>query len=312
MASILITGGAGFIGYHLQKHLEKKHLIQAIDLLDKNNYAAQLRSSKLDNITQGNCNDLFLDGINTHPQVIVHLAAETGISGSLTDPKKYLISNVEATFNVLEQCRKNGIKHIVYASSSSVYSPNQAEMKEESSTDNQLSFYGTTKKMGEIMIENYCKQFGINAIGLRFFTVYGSWTRPDMAAYKFMKAIQNGESITLYNEGAIFRDFTHVSDIVKSIELLIEKIQTEPIGTHKIFNIGYGQPIAVKKYADLIAKELGKELIYKSATLPKNELEFTHSNTLKLENYINFKPQFAIEEGVKEMTDWFKKEQYEQ
>lgn len=311
MASILITGGAGFIGYHLQKHLEKKHTIEAIDLLDTNNYAAQLRGSKLDNITQGNCNDTFLDNIK-NPQVIVHLAAETGISGSLTDPKKYLISNVEGTFNVLEQCRKKGIKHLVYASSSSVYSPNQAEMTEESSTDKQLSFYGTTKKMGEIMIENYCKQFGINAIGLRFFTVYGSWTRPDMAAYKFMKAIQNGEEITLYNEGAIFRDFTHVSDIVKSIELLIEKIQTEPIGTHQIFNIGYGKPIPVKKYADLIAKELGKDLIYTSATLPKNELESTHSNTLKLENYINFKPQCAIEEGIKEMTDWFKKEQYEQ
>jgi UDP-glucuronate 4-epimerase len=312
MASIFITGGAGFIGFHLQKHLEKKHTIQAIDLLDSNNYAAQSRRSKLSNIAQGNCKDAFLSNLNINPQVVVHLAAETGISGSLIDPKKYLTANVEATFNVLEQCRKNGIKHVIYASSSSVYSPNQAEMKEESSTENQLSFYGTTKKMGEVMIENYCKQFGINAIGLRFFTVYGSWTRPDMAAYKFMKAIQNGESITLYNEGAIYRDFTHVSDIVKSIELLIEKIQTEPIGTHQIFNIGYGKPIAVKKYADLIAKELDKELIYNSSPLPKNELEYTHSNTLKLEKYINFKPQCAIEEGVKEMTDWFKKEQYEQ
>ncbi len=312
MASIFITGGAGFIGSHLQKHLEKKHAIQAIDLLDTHNYAAQLRSSKLSNITQGNCKDSFLSNLKTTPQVVIHLAAETGISGSLTDPKKYLTANVEGTFNVLEQCRKNGIKHVIYASSSSVYSPNQAEMKEDSSTENQLSFYGTTKKMGEVMIENYCKQFGMNAIGLRFFTVYGSWTRPDMAAYKFMKAIQNGEAITLYNEGVIYRDFTHVSDIVKSIELLIEKIQTEPIGTHQIFNIGYGQPVAVKKYADLIAKELDKELIYNSSPLPKNELEYTHSNTLKLEKYINFKPQCAIEEGVKEMTDWFKKEQYEQ
>ena len=312
MASILITGGAGFIGYHLQKYLEKKHPIQAIDLLEKHNYAGQFRSSKLSNIIQGNCNDNFLDSIKANPQVIVHLAAETGISGSLIDPKKYLISNVEGTFNVLEQCRKNGIKHLVYASSSSVYSVNQAEMKEGSSTEHQLSFYGTTKKMSEIMIENYCKQFGINAIGLRFFTVYGSWTRPDMAAYKFMKAIENGQAITLYNEGAIFRDFTHVSDIVKSIELLIEKIQAEPLGTHQIFNIGHGKPVTVKRYADLIAKELGKELIYKSAPLPKNELEYTHSNTSKLENYINFKPQCTIEEGIKEMTDWFKKEQYEQ
>ncbi|RKS99663.1 NAD-dependent epimerase/dehydratase family protein [Flavobacterium sp. 123] len=312
MASIFITGGAGFIGYHLQKHLEKKHQITAIDLLDKNNYAATIRSSKLINIEQGDIKNSFLKKLKIKPEVVIHLAAETGISGSLNNPKKYIDTNINGTFNVLEQCKKNGVKYLIYASSSSVYNPNQAEMDEESATKNQLSFYGTTKKMGEIMIENYCKQFGITAIGLRFFTVYGSWTRPDMAAYKFMKTIQSEKSITLYNEGNIFRDFTHVSDIVKSIELLIEKIQEEKTGTHQIFNIGYGSPISVKKYADLIAKALDKELFYKSAPLPKNELEFTHSNTLKLENYINFKPQCAIEEGVKEMTDWFKKEQYEQ
>ncbi len=311
MTSIFITGGAGFIGYHLQKHLEKKHHIEAIDLLEKNNAAAQIRSSKLGNISQADINDEFLSNTKMKPQVMIHLAAETGISGSLNNPKKYLKTNIDGTFNVLEQCRKNGVKHLIYASSSSVYSPNQAEMHENSVTESQLSFYGTSKKMGEIMIENYCKQFGINAIGLRFFTAYGSWTRTDMAAYKFMKAIEAEQPITLYNQGNIFRDFTHVSDIVKSIELLIEKIQLEPIGTHQIFNIGYGSPISVKKYAELIAQNLNKELIYQTASLPKNELESTHSSTLKLENYINYKPQCSIEEGIKEMTDWFKKERYE-
>ena len=312
MTSIFITGGAGFIGYHLQKHLEKKHHIEAIDLFDTNNLSAQIRSSKLENITQADINEDFLSNTKTKPQVIIHLAAETGISGSLNNPKKYVTTNIDGTFNVLEQCRKNGIKHLIYASSSSVYSPNQKEMFEDSDIRNQLSFYGTTKKMGEIMIENYCKQFGINAIGLRFFTVYGSWTRTDMAAYKFMKAVQSQQPITLYNQGNVFRDFTHVSDIVKSIELLIDKIQLEPLGTHQIFNIGYGNPVSVKKYAELIAQNLEKELIYQSYRLPQNELESTHSNTLKLENYIHYKPQCAIEEGIKEMTDWFKKERYEQ
>lgn len=311
MTSIFITGGAGFIGYHLHKYLEKKHHIKAIDLFEKNNFAAQLRCSKLGNITQADINEDFLSNTKIKPQVVIHLAAETGISGSLNNPKKYLTTNIEGTFNVLEQCRKNGVKHLIYASSSSVYSPNQAEMHENSETENQLSFYGTTKKMGEIMIENYCKQFGINAIGLRFFTAYGSWTRTDMAAYKFMKAIEAEQPITLYNQGNIFRDFTHVSDIVKSIELLIEKIQLEPMGTHQIFNIGYGSPISVKRYAELIAQNLEKELIYQSAPLPKNELECTHSSSLKLENYINYKPQCGIEKGIKEMTDWFKKERYE-
>lgn len=312
MALLFITGGAGFIGYHLQKHLEKKHQIAAIDLLEKNNYAALSRSSKLNNLEQGNIKEPFLNNLKNKPKVVIHLAAETGISGSLNNPKKYLDTNIDGTFNVLEQCKKNGVKYLIYASSSSVYNPNQAEMDEESATENQLSFYGTTKKMGEVMIKNYCKQFGITAIGLRFFTVYGSWTRPDMAAYKFMQTIQSGESVTLYNEGEIFRDFTHVSDIVKSIELLIEKIQEEQPGTHQIFNIGFGSPVSVKKYANLIAIELDKNLKYKSAPLPKNELEHTHSNTVKLEKYINYKPQCNVEKGIKEMTDWFKKGHYEQ
>lgn len=312
MASIFITGGAGFIGYHLQNHLKSKFDITAIDLLAQDNIAGKLRASKLENLTVGNINNKFLDYLIEKPQVVIHLAAETGISGSLNNPSTYLFTNVEGTFNVLEQCRKNGVKFLIYASSSSVYSPNQAEMNEDSETENQLSFYGTTKKMTEIMIENYCKQFGITAIGLRFFTVYGSWTRPDMAAYKFMHAIQNEKPITLYNEGSVFRDFTHISDIVKSVELLIEKIQTEPLGTHHIFNIGFGKPVSVKKYADLIAEALGKKLIYKSTPLPKNELEYTHSSTVKLENYIHYKTQCSIEKGIKEMTDWFKTEQYEQ
>ena len=311
MASLFITGGAGFIGYHLQNHLKSNYDIVAIDLLAKDNFAGKLRALQLDNTTVGNINDNFLDDLIEKPKVVIHLAAETGISGSLSNPSTYLFTNVEGTFNVLEQCRKNGVKFLIYASSSSVYGPNQAEMSEDSETENQLSFYGTTKKMTEIMIENYCAQFGITAIGLRFFTVYGSWTRPDMASYKFMKAIQNEESITLYNEGAVYRDFTHISDIVKSIELLIEKIQNEPTGSHKIFNIGFGNPISVKKYASLIANGLGKKLIYKSAKLPKNELEYTHSTTVNLEKYINYKPQTNIETGVIEMTDWFKKERYE-
>ncbi len=312
MTTIFITGGAGFIGYHLQKQLEKKYSIQALDLMDKENYAGILRSSHLNNISQGDINEDFLTALKTKPQVVIHLAAETGIPASLQNPQKYLKTNVDGTFNVLEQCRKNGVKYLIYASSSSVYAPNQILMSEQSSTENQLSFYGTTKKMGEIMIENYCQQFGITAIGLRFFTAYGSWTRPDMAAYKFMKAINADKPITLYNQGSVYRDFTHVSDIVKSIELLIEKIQSEPLGTHQVFNIGYGSPVSVKKYAELIAENLNKKLLFKSAKLPKNELKFTHSSTENLEKFINYKPQCSLEEGIQEMTAWFKKEQYEQ
>jgi UDP-glucuronate 4-epimerase len=311
MAFVLITGGAGFIGYHLQQQLQSKHLVNAIDLIDEPTPAIKLRKSKLKHVVHADIKIDFLNTLENTPEVIIHLAAETGIAGSLTHPQKYFDTNVAGTFNVLEQCRKAGIKYLIYASSSSVYAPNQEVMHEDSNTINQLSYYGTTKKMDEVMIENYCKQFGITAIGLRFFTVYGSFTRPDMAAYKFMNAIDRGEAVTVYNDGKVYRDFTHVSDVVKSIELLVAKIIHEPIGSHRVFNIGHGKPISVLDYATCIAKHLNKPLLTVSKTLPQNELVSTHSNTQKLEELIGYKPQCSVDEGVAEMTTWFKTNRYE-
>ncbi|MES2690359.1 MAG: NAD-dependent epimerase/dehydratase family protein [Bacteroidota bacterium] len=310
MSLVFITGAAGFIGHHLHKQLKTKNQVEAIDLLAPGNIAAAKRAA-VQPVKQQNIHGAFLNDLANKPDVLIHLAAETGIAGSLKDPLKYFQTNVSATFNVLEQCRKNNVRFLIYASSSSVYTPGQSITAETGDTHTQLSFYGTTKKMGEQMIESYCAQFGITAIGLRFFTVYGSWTRPDMAAYKFMKAIENDMPVTLYNEGEVFRDFTHVSDVVNAIELLIDQIRTEKEGTHQLFNIGYGAPVSVKRYAELIAARLNKELAYTFAGLPANELPATHSNTSKLEQYINYKPKCSIEEGVKEMVDWFKKERYE-
>lgn len=311
MSSIFITGGAGFIGFHLQNKLQDKYAVNAIDILPNENKAALLRAKHLKSLTQYNIHHNFLNDLSEKPNVLIHLAAETGIPGSISNPQKYFDTNIAGTFSVLEQCRKNGVKYLIYASSSSVYEPNQSIMKEDGKTQNQLSFYGTTKKMCESMIENYCAQFGITAIGLRFFTVYGSWTRPDMAAYKFMHLINQGASITLYNNGNVMRDFTHVSDIVNTIEKLIEKIQKEPLGVHQVFNIGNGHPVSVKKYAQLIADNLALPLIFKTAPLPSNELNSTHADTTELEKYIQYKPFCSVEEGVKEMTAWYKTIKYE-
>lgn len=312
MVSVLITGGAGFIGYHLQNQLQGKHTINAIDLINEPTPPVALRKKLLNNLNHANIKSAFLSNLQTKPDVVVHLAAETGISGSNTNPQKYFETNVLGTFNVLEQCRKAGVKYLIYASSSSVYEPDQIIMHEDAKTTKQLSFYGTTKKLTETMIENYCKQFGLTAIGLRFFTVYGSFTRPDMAAYKFMKAIENDDAVTLYNNGEVYRDFTHVSDVVKSIELLIDKILTEPIGKHLLFNIGYGNPISTKQYAETIAKNLNKPLkTIDNIALPENELPFTKSITQKLEAYINYKPQCNLEDGITEMVNWFKENRYE-
>lgn len=310
MSNILITGSSGFIGSHLHSLLNDRLNVIGIDTLSSNNTAAVKRSVYFNNTIQNSIHSDFLSTLKDKPSVVIHLAAETGISGSLNNPSLYFYQNVQGTFNVLEQCRKNGVKYLIYASSSSVYEPNQSVMSEEAPHDKQLSFYGSSKRMTEIMIENYCKQFGMTAIGLRFFTVYGSWTRPDMAAYKFMSAIDQGKPITLYNEGQVFRDFTHVSDIVQSIQLLIAKVKQEKPGTHQVFNIGYGQPISVKKYATIIANNLEKKLKFNTAPLPINELESTHSDCSKLEQYIGFKPQCEVEEGIKEMVEWYKAFKY--
>jgi UDP-glucuronate 4-epimerase len=311
MLSILITGGAGFIGYHLQQKLTGKFNVNAIDLLNTNNKIINHRIKNLKHIEYGDIKLPFMNLIDTKPDVVIHLAAETGISGSLTNPLKYFDTNVAGTFNVLEESRKAGVKYLIYASSSSVYEPNQEIMPEDAKSEKQLSFYGTTKKICEVMIENYCKQFGMTAIGLRFFTVYGSYTRPDMAAYKFMQAINSGKPITLYNDGNVFRDFTHVSDIVNSIALLIEKIQKEPNGFHQVFNIGYGNPVSVREYATLIATNLNKPLIAQSLPLPSNELMLTHSKSDLLNNYIEYKPECNIKDGILEMTNWYKSDNYE-
>lgn len=310
MKKILITGIAGFIGSHLNKQLSESNHVYGIDSLSSNKPASIQRADFIQLIQQACIHTPFIDTLDEKPDILIHLAAETGISGSLTNPALYFHQNIEGTFNTLEQCHKNGVKYLIYASSSSVYEPNQSVMSETSPSEKQLSFYGTSKRMTELMIDNYCQQFGMIAIGLRFFTVYGSWTRPDMAAYKFMQAIDNDKPITLYNEGKVYRDFTHVSDIVHSIGLLTEKITHEKPGFHQVFNIGYGAPSSVKEYATLIAQHLGKELKTMTAPLPPNELEATHSNTSKLENYIHYKPICSMEKGIIEMTDWYKEFRY--
>lgn len=312
MNTTLITGAAGFIGFHLKNALRKDHAVIGIDQLEPKHFASCKRAQVLEGIIQKSIHSSFIDELESKPNLVIHLAAETGISGSLSNPSLYFRQNIEGTFNVLEQCRNNGVRNIIYASSSSVYEPNQAIMSETSPHENQLSFYGTSKHLVEQMVENYCRQFGMTAIGLRFFTVYGSWTRPDMAAYKFMKAIERGEPITLYNNGNVLRDFTHVSDIVHSIECLMSKIKQEPEGSHQIFNIGYGSPVSVKNYAELIGKHLDKEVLTVDRPLPNNELNSTHSDTSKLESYIGYKPICSIESGIIEMTDWFKKHSYDE
>ncbi len=307
LKKISITGIAGFIGFHAYQKLKEKYDVNGIDLLQPEMAASKNRSKLIPTFRQDSCAN-FLDSEVIKPDLVLHLAASTGIKNSNFEPNIYLDNNVFQTFELLEKSRKRGVKYFIYASSSSVYEPVEGIMNENAATENQLSFYGTTKKMMEIMVENYCKQYGMIAIGLRFFTVYGSWIREDMAGFLFMESISKGIPITLYNHGEVQRDFTHVSDIVAAIEMLIEKIEDEKPGSHQLFNIGFGRPVSILNFAELIAKNMKLPLIFESLDLPKNELESTHCDHSKLKDYIGFSPKTNVEKGVEEMVNWYQKQ----
>lgn len=318
MAKILITGLAGFIGYHLALKLNEKHRVFGLDFLSNDNvmghYRLQQLQAKMPDFNYTQIDIEQYENLKTYlqkiqPDIIIHLAAKTGISASQENPHIYFNSNVSGFYHILEGARITGVKQIIYATSSSVYQSGQSAIFEESHAENQqLSFYGATKRLNEVMAQNYARQFGIQLLGLRFFTVYGSWVRTDMAAWKFMEAIRLNQPVTLYNQGEVFRDFTHVSDIVQAIYLLVQKIQSPHYEMlHSIMNIGNGSPVKVSEYLQAIAHHLEKtaRVIFKE--LPANELPSTHADTKKLESFIGFKPNTDIYLGTKEMTDWYKK-----
>ena len=308
MQKIIITGASGFIGYHLMHQLKLSHQLFGLDL-NQANSASAIRSQNLRNIRQLDIN--AMPSIQFKPDTIIHLAAKTGIAPSTDQPLKYLKTNVQGTLNLLEYCKKNKINQFIYASSSSVYEPSTEPLNENSACEYQLSFYGKTKKMCEELVNYYCSKYKMKAIGLRFFTVYGSWTRPDMAAYKFMHAIKKGEPINLYNKGKVYRDFTHVSKVTGVIDALLNKWDDLLDGQHEILNIGNGKPISIEVYAETIAQAMKMKANYSSSDLPKNELLHTHCDNSKLDSFINYEKGLAFEEGIEEMVEWFRSDRYE-
>jgi UDP-glucuronate 4-epimerase len=322
MAKILLTGVAGFIGSHLYKKLMQNHHVIAIDnLTDFSNYEIKQRRAKALFGERLEHPNFFLQSINDKESLtklfetekfdaVVHLAAMTGVRESIKNPSIYEQVNVNGFLNILEACRKFGVNRLIYASSSSVYGGNQEiPFKETASIDNLLNYYAVTKRMNELAAENYANLYGINSIGLRFFTVYGSWTRPDMATFSFIKNISEGNPITLFNEGNLQRDFTYVDDIILSINLLLDKLLDEPIAKkHMIFNIGEGQPIIIKDFVSVLEKHLKKKAIIEFAPMNKEEMVCTFADCEKLFSYISIKPQTTIEEGLKKTVNWYLKE----
>jgi len=330
MQKVLITGFGGFIGYSLVQALKDRFEITALDNFSTlSNYDikkaraaelgiadfdafAQQKSLTKDNLTfhfADLCDVARLDNVFEGQQFdcVIHLAALTGVRQSLVNPQAYIDSNVKGFVNLIECAKKHGVKNIIYASSSSVYGLNEETPYAETQvTDAPISVYAASKKADELLAHTYSHLYNINLTGLRFFTVYGPWTRPDMAAYIFMKAIAEGKPIDLFNEGKMIRDFTYVSDVVNSISLLIEKTQNADKPTHQIFNIGNHNPVYTIQFLNEIEAAMGKKAIVRFMPVQPGDMLATNASCEKLFSYLGFKPETPLNVGVTAMVQWFK------
>jgi UDP-glucuronate 4-epimerase len=328
---VLVTGAAGFIGFHLSKRLiECGYQVLGLDNLN-DYYDVTLKESrlsilhnhsgfrfeKLDLIKKEDIDLLFS---NSKFDFVINLAAQAGVRYSLTNPYAYLDSNLTGFLNILEACRHFKPKHLIYASSSSVYGANRKmPFSVHDNVDHPLALYAASKKANELMAHAYSNLYQLPTTGLRFFTVYGPYGRPDMALFIFTKAILEGKPIEIYNHGKMKRDFTFVDDIVEAIVRLIPKPpqgnkswsgqSPDPatsFAPYQIFNIGNNQPVDLSYFIEVIEKALGKEPIKKLMPLQDGDVPETYADISDLEQEVGFKPTTTIEAGVKKFVNWYK------
>ena len=314
---VLITGAAGFIGYHLAKKLLIKN-IKVIGIDNINDYYdVKLKNNRIKELKKDNkfffykldlCNYKKLNNLVKKNKIkyIIHLAAQAGVRFSIEKPNIYFKSNLEGFFNILEVSRHNKIKHLIFASTSSVYGDSKNFPSTESNnTDRPLSFYAATKKSNEVMAHSYSYIYNLPCTGVRFFTVYGPFGRPDMALFKFTQNIIYNKSIELYNKGNHFRDFTYIDDIVDGIFSLIKKQSNKSI-PYEIFNIGNGSPKKLIEYLRNIEKNLNKKTKIKKLPLQKGDIIKTHSSINKLKKHTGYRSKTNIEEGISKFVEWYK------
>lgn len=331
MNKILVTGTAGFIGMHLAEALlAQGHEVVGLDNVN-DYYSVELKRSRLkqignlpnyrfheiDLVDQKSIDDLFQrEGFSS----VIHLAAQAGVRYSLTNPKSYVNANVVGFCNILEACRHNRIGHLLYASSSSVYGSNKKQpFAVDDPVDHPVSIYAATKKANELMAHTYSHLYDLPTTGLRFFTVYGPWGRPDMAAYMFTKAILAGQPINVFNHGNMRRDFTYVTDIVEAISRLIDKTPTpsadhDPINPlpgisdcpYRVCNIGNNTPEHLGRFIDVLEDCIGKKAIRNLVDLQPGDVPDTYADVSALEKLIDFKPQTSIEQGLAKFVAWFR------
>ena len=350
MAKVLITGTAGFIGFHLTRSLLQKGY-QVVGLDNINDYYDvrlkydRLKESGIDtnNLRSGYPNRSIGHNSNSKAysfykidlsdrsslnrlfeaerfDYVVNLAAQAGVRYSLTNPQAYIDANITGFLNILEACRAFPVKHLVYASSSSVYGKNtEMPFSVRHNVDHPVSLYAASKKGNELMAHTYSHLFGISATGLRFFTVYGPWGRPDMALFLFTKAILEGKPIEVFNEGNMMRDFTYIDDIVEGITRVMERPavgnpswdsrQPDPGSSdiaHRIYNIGRGKPVRLMDFIAALEQALGTTAEKILMPMQAGDVPATWADTKSLEADTGYKPQTSVEEGIKHFVSWYR------
>ncbi|MEQ9376705.1 MAG: NAD-dependent epimerase/dehydratase family protein [Imperialibacter sp.] len=329
MSKILVTGSAGFIGMHTAIRLAADgHQITGLDNLNTY-YSVELKMARLkqqgidtsqvmyNKEMTGTKGISFIQLDLTDSEhiealfekhqfdYVIHLAAQAGVRYSIENPHAYIDSNVKGFLNILEASQRNKVKHLVYASSSSVYGMNdKVPFEETDTTETQVSLYAATKKANEAIAHSYASVHGLPLTGLRFFTVYGPWGRPDMALFKFTKNILAGKPIDVYNEGNLSRDFTYVDDIVEGIVQLVPK---KPVATlpYAIYNIGNGNPVKLMDFIACLEKELGKKAILNMMPMQLGDVEKTWASTCALQDLTGYKPEITLDEGMKNFVAWY-------
>lgn len=328
---ILVTGAAGFIGYHVaEKLLARGDEVLGLDNLNPY-YDPRLKAARLENLRKApqfrfeqiDIADAEAMGrLFDHHRFdgIVHLAAQAGVRYSMENPRIYIDSNVHGFLNILEGCRNHPVTHLVYASTSSVYGANTKQpFSEHDSVNHPLTLYAATKKANELMAHNYAHLFRIPATGLRFFTVYGPWGRPDMALFRFTQGILAGEPIPVYNEGRMIRDFTYVDDIAEGVvRVLGRPAEADPLWRsdapdpatsnvpYRIFNIGNNRPVLLLDYIAAIEKALGKKAIMDLLPMQPGDVPSTMADVSELEGAVGFRPATSIDDGVSRFVSWYR------
>jgi len=334
--TVLVTGAAGFIGFHLSMRLlqqgesvvgfdnvnsyydpslKRARLLRLESVAESTGSSFQLVEANLED-----CAAVMAAFSRYHPKKVVNLAAQAGVRYSLENPSAYISANLVGFGNILEGCRHHRVKHLIYASSSSVYGGNQSmPFSEHDSVDHPVSLYAASKKANELMAHSYSHLYGLPATGLRFFTVYGPWGRPDMALFLFTKAMLEGKPIKVYNHGQMIRDFTYIDDIIESLMRLLER-PAEPDSAfdshlpnpstswapHRVFNIGNSTPTPLINYITAVENALGVTAQKELLPMQPGDVPATAADTSSLEAWIGFKPNTPVKEGVERFVAWYR------